>query len=259
MELQTLFKLQCLNEDFCIKSPEEAPICPEFDQHEIRASIESLYGRYLHADNFNTTNVRSVTEAQVRDYLYTHMSLIEDGLRPIMKEFPTKEGRVDIVARDKDDTLVVVEVKTENDKRLIWQCMYYPDEVWKKMGRYGEEKKVRMITIAPEYPEFIAEPLSRIGGVESYTYSIKASNNIIEEIVVERFENENGVSNDGEDSDLTADAKNRLETLIGAFVYARKRLDEDDEWNMNDKELNDAALRLVEMARLVQNGNDREY
>jgi hypothetical protein len=258
MELQTLFKLHCLNEDFCIKNPEEAPLCPAFNQRDVRTSMETLYGRYLHADNFNTTNVHSVTESQVRDYLYAHMHLIEDGMRPILKEFPTKEGRVDIVARDKEDVLVVIEVKTENDKRLIWQCMYYPDEVWKKMGRYGEEKQVRMITIAPEYPEFILNPLSKLGYVESYTYNIKASNNTIEEMCVEKFELSSKETLERDDCEIDADVKDRLDLLVNAFIYTRDALDANDDYNMSDKALNEVSLKLVEMAQLISIGDSKE-
>lgn len=243
-----LFKLQCLNEDFHIKAPDEAPVCPEFDQRDIRTSIESLYSRYIHADNFDTTNVHSVTEAQVRDYLYANLDLIESGLRPIMKEYPTKEGRVDIVARDKDDVLVVIEVKTENDKRLIWQCMYYPDEVWKKMGRYGEEKKVRMITVAPEYPEYILNPIERIGYVESYTYSIRASNNIIESVSVEKIECEKRNDVDESDSQISENMKNNLDSLINSFIYTKKKLDENEDVDIEDDDSNEVALKLVEIA-----------
>lgn len=249
-ELQTLFKLQCLNEDFCIKAPNEAPLCPMFNQTDIRTSIETLYERYLHAENFNTSNVHSVTEAQVRDFLYTHLSLIEEGLNPIMKEFPTKEGRADIVARDKEDNLVVIELKTENDKRLIWQCMYYPDEVWNKLGLYGEEKKVRMLTVAPEYPEFILKPIAKLGYVESYTYSIKAFNRFIEDMKVEKFELHENSEDDNDDNTTNVGdcIKHKLDNLIEAFVYAKRNLCKNDEWNMKEKDLNDIAVALVKTA-----------
>jgi hypothetical protein len=256
-ELQTLFKLQCLNEDFCIKTPNEAPLCPMFDQRDIRTSIETLYERYLHAENFDTTNVHSVTEAQVRDYLYIHLDLIEDGLKPIMKEFPTKEGRVDIVARDRDDNLVVIELKTENDKRLIWQCMYYPDEIKKKLGQYDEDKKVRMLTIAPEYPEFILKPIEKLGYVESFTYTIKAFNNTIEDICVEKFESDERKSDDIE-AGVSADLKNKLDHLIRAFIYTRQSLGANNEFNMNDRDLNETALKLVEMACGMENVENKD-
>ena len=238
-ELLLLFKLNILNEKFCIKDPIEAPRLSEFNQREHRFSVENLYRRYLHAENFDTKNVHSVTEAQVRDYLYTHIELIEDGMRPIMKEFPTKEGRVDIVARDSNNNLVVIEVKTENDKRLIWQCMYYPGEVKKELGKY-EDCIVRMITIAPEYPEFISNPLRSIGNIESYTYSIVASNNVIESIEVKKFDNAMKCEE--------ADCNHEVDDLIDLFIYTKRNLEKKCESNRIECEnIDDVALKLLEI------------
>ena len=245
-ELLTLFKLQTLNEDFCIKTPVEAPSLPAFNQNESRISVDTLYERYLHAENFDTTNVHSITEAQVRDHLYLHLDLIEDGLKPIMKEYQTKEGRVDIVARDKDGSLVVIELKTENDKRLVWQCMYYPDEVKNGLRVYADDKRVRMITVAPEYPEFIKTPLDKLGYVERYTYTIKVFNNVIEEIHVDRDSTANERSE--KETGLDAEIKVGLDNLIETFVYAREKLEERCRNEVEVKDLDDIALKLVEIS-----------
>ena len=245
-ELHTLFKLKILNEEFCVATPTEAPIVSAFNQCDSRISVETLYERYLHAENFDTTNVHSIAEASVRDYLYVHLNLIEDGLRPIMKEYQTKEGRVDIVAKDKDGNWVVIELKTENDKRLIWQCMYYPDEVKVGLGKYDDDKRIRMITVAPEYPEHIRKPLEKLGYVENYVYTIKAFNGVIEEMGVEvcgKTEKE-----DESDAEIGDDVKAKLDGLIGAFVYTRGQLVEKCGEALKEKELNDVAVKLVEIA-----------
>lgn len=253
-ELLTFFKLQILNERFCIKPPVEAPHLSMFNQRESRMSIDTLYERYLHAENFDTTNVHSITEAQVRDYLYFHLDMIEDGLKPIVKEFQTKEGRVDIVARDKDGNLVVIELKTENDKRLVWQCMYYPDEVKRKLGAYDNDKKIRMVTVAPEYPEFIKKPLDKLGYVERYVYTIKVFNNVIEELNVEKLQSD--LTTDSNESKLDSSTSNRLDYLINSFVYVRGELSDNRDLDMDAKELNDVALELVKIAYLNNDASD---
>ena len=164
-----------------------------------------------------------------------------------MKEYQTKEGRVDIVAKDKDGNLVVIELKTENDKRLIWQCMYYPDEVKKGLGAYEKDKGVRMITVAPEYPEHIGRPLEKLGYVESYTYTIKAFNGVIEEMNVKKCEKANGEKVHRE-NEIDSEMQRRLDCLIDAFAYTKEKLEEKCGDELKVKDIDDMVLRLVDIA-----------
>ena len=240
-ELLLLLKLRALNNHFGILSPNTVPVINFFYQDDsLMSAIDTLYERYLHAENFDTTNVKSLTESQIRDYLYNNIELIEPGLKPIAKEYPTSEGRADIVAKDVDDNLVVIEIKIENDKRLIWQCMYYPDEIKK---RIEADKYVRMITIIPEYPDYLMGPLSKLGYVETFQYSIRASNGNIESMCIERV------------GELTAEKlrKNTIEDRLGidrivdAFVYTKDRLSASLDDEMDLENICDIAKDLVKI------------
>lgn len=240
-EILTLFKLKALNSWFGIDAPSDVPATEFFYQnYEKMQAIDTLYERYLHAENFNTTNVKSLSEAQVRDYLYSHLDLIEVGLRPVAKEYPTSEGRADIVARDIDDNIVIIEIKVENDKRLLWQCMYYPDEI---RMRIASDKYVRMITVVPEYPDYLLSPLRKLGYVECFNYTIRASNGNIEKMSVEKI-----VDIPKENMRVAAsEARKDIDALVDTFVYTKNRLMVEMEDEIDVADICDIAKSLVEI------------
>jgi molybdopterin-biosynthesis enzyme MoeA-like protein len=87
------------------------------------------------------------TEYELEDYLVDNLNLIEKGLKYIDRQVPVSHGIIDILARDKNDELCIIELKIEEDaSRLIWQCSYYPTQ-------FNEPS--RMITVAPGYSERI--------------------------------------------------------------------------------------------------------
>ena len=235
----TLFKLQGLNSWYGIPTPDEIPSIPFFYQDETQMqAIDTLYLRYLHAENFDTTNVKTLTESQVRDYLYTRLELIEPGLRPIAKEYPTSEGRADIVARDIHDNIVVIEIKTENDKRLVWQCMYYPEEIGK---RIETGTHVRMLTVVPDYPDYIMRPLKKLGYVESFTYKIRATNGKIENMTLTKV---------GSDINenlrvIAQNTRKSIDALIDSFVYTKSRLQVELEDEVDVEDICEIATDLV--------------
>ena len=56
--------------------------------------------------------------------------------------------------------------------------MYYPDE----LKSLYKTRKVRMITIAPEYPNYLLNPLKKIKRIESYRYNISISNHKVKDL-----------------------------------------------------------------------------
>lgn len=237
-ELFVLFKLRTLNKYFNISDVIDTPETTFFYQGSELRSKEVLYERYLHAENFDTTNVKSVTEAQVRDYLYVNLDLIEDGLKPIAKEYPTNEGRVDILARDSAGNVVVIELKNENDKRLVWQCMYYPDEV---RNSFPGGCKVRMITVAPDYPDFLLKPIQSLGYVECYTYTIHAFNKKIENMEVIKVDADGGLK-------VKKERRQKIDEIINDFEYTRNRLNNIVGDDVDDETLSEIALGLLKIS-----------
>lgn len=174
------FSLKKLNEIFKIENIEEVDDINGFIQSENRINKELECERYLHFANFNTDNLESIQEKDLEDYLINNLDKIEEGLIYLTRQFELNEGRIDILAMDKNEKYVIIELKTAIDKTLIWQCMYYPDE----LKTLYNTKKVRMITISPEYPDYLLKPLKKIKNIESYRYNISLSNHKINDLKI---------------------------------------------------------------------------
>ena len=179
-EILKYFKLQRLNETFKIQI-QEVPDFILIKQIDIRLTDEECLERYLHAEQFNTTNTKIITESSLRDYLFNHLDLIEAGLIPIGKEVATEEGRIDILAKDKHGNYVIIELKTEIDKRLVWQCLYYPEVLHYE---YPVQSSVRVIAVCPEYPDYLLTVLKRLPQVELFQYQLHSTCKKIENIKI---------------------------------------------------------------------------
>lgn len=173
-------RITILNEHFKIKAIEDVPMIDGFKQDLLKVSFEEKCLRYIHASNFNTNNIKTIKEEDLEDFLYYNLELIEEGLKPIKRQFEIDEGKIDILAQDKNNNYVIVELKISNDKHLIWQSLYYPLSIKKQL----KINSVRMITVCPSYPNYIKEPLSLLPGVEMFEYKAVLSNKKIDKIEV---------------------------------------------------------------------------
>lgn len=178
-------KLFELNNLFGIKEIKNIPVLEDFIQGDtlIYVSEELKCMRYLHASKFDTDNIQVINEEAFESYIYKNLNLIEDGLKPISRQYEISEGRLDILAKDINGNYVIIELKIANDKHLIWQVLYYPIAVKEKLG----VENIRVITICPEYPNYLKEPLNKIDYVEMYSYKINIINSKIENIKLNRI------------------------------------------------------------------------
>ncbi|PLS19666.1 hypothetical protein CVD28_04415 [Bacillus sp. M6-12] len=133
------------------------------NHHPFVRTLEEVYYADIHSVELVTTSVVSITENDLEKYLIKHLDLIEEGLRYVDRQYSIKDGRIDVLAKDKEGNFVILELKTVEDfKDIFWQSIYYPMQF--KTEHHVE--KVRMITIAPKYPEHILLPLQQIHGIE---------------------------------------------------------------------------------------------
>ena len=179
-EILKYFRLEELNAMLNV-SLMDVPDLDSVNQLDIRLWDEECLERYLQAEQFNTTNTKVISEASLRDFLYVNLELLEIGLKPIGKEVVTEEGRIDILAKDKDGHYVIIELKTESDKRLIWQCLYYPEVLPKN---FPVSSPIRVITVCPEYPEYLLTVLRRLPLVEMFQYESHSTNSKIENLKI---------------------------------------------------------------------------
>lgn len=169
------YSLKSLNKDFKINETEESNFYKyiEFIQSMPSVKIEDKCCRYIDSLDTEYNDALKIDEDTLERYLYKNLDIIEDGLVPIKRQFLIRDGRLDILAKDKDGIYTIIELKVENDTDLIFQCIHYSTQfkIEKKVS------KVRFITISPEYTYGILNSLKQISkdyNVESYICSIKA-------------------------------------------------------------------------------------
>lgn len=159
------FMLTELNKDYHVTEnnyvqDNEFEQLPEKDRVNLEEMLEDLM-------NVSTGTTVFITEKNLEDYLLPRLNLIEDGLKLKTRQYILAEGRIDILAEDKDYNLVIIELKIETDKKIVWQSLYYPMELHKKFPN----RNIRMIAILPECPDYLLEPLIEIGA-EVFEYDI---------------------------------------------------------------------------------------
>lgn len=85
------------------------------------------------------------SEEDMQKAILTKPSLLEEGFKPISYEKKVEPGFVDVYGVDKDDNLVVVEVKRKTaGNEAVFQLAKYVDAIKSKVNR-----KVRGILVAP--------------------------------------------------------------------------------------------------------------
>lgn len=115
-------------------------------------------------EKFSAQYIMEANETVLQDYLFDHPELIEPGMVMTKRNMMIDNGEVDLLARDKNGTLCVIELKVVNDnKKIVWQSAYYQTTF---------KEKVRVITIAPGYSSSIMSALKKIENVEMKIYSI---------------------------------------------------------------------------------------
>lgn len=124
----------------------------------------------------NTTT--HITEEDLEDYLVENLDIIEEGLVYLDRQVDIPGARIDILAKDKNGTICILELKIKEDKSIVWQVLYYPGEIKRK---YWEDH-VRIMTVAPNYSPYLLKVLKAIEGVELYEYDINTINGEIKRL-----------------------------------------------------------------------------
>lgn len=148
-----------------------------------KRSLEERLDAELKSSEHNVSTTTSyITEEDLEDYLVKNLELIEDGLRFIRRQVDVPGGFIDILAKDSKGQVCIIEIKTSEDKSLIWQTLHYPKEIKEKYRL----KDVRMITVAPKYSKPIYDALMAVGNVETFDYDIKVASGNIADLKVNK-------------------------------------------------------------------------
>lgn len=154
----------------------------EMDSVNLEPSLEIYYKRYMDAFYFNHQEYRVVSEKSVEDYLEKHLNELEEGLRMFSRQLVLPNGRIDLLAKDSNGHLVVVEIKVKEDTDLVWQRQYYLEEI---KNLYKTEH-VRFFAVMPEEYPHITEQMKTFEDTELFTFTLAVSNKEISNITFKK-------------------------------------------------------------------------
>lgn len=164
------YGLTILNEEFSptITPPSRFPnVKYPADHDDFSRTIEEKVDAVIHAEEWFRIDTKTIQEKDVENFLRFHLDKIEKGLRYIAHQYPVPDGRIDILAKDRQGIYVVIELKTKEDRELVWQCMYYPYQI----KSIFSVPHVRMITVASHYSPALEIPLTQLGYVEMMVFT----------------------------------------------------------------------------------------
>ena len=127
-------------------------------------------------------------EKDLQNFLAKNLSLIEPGLTLYMEEditgieFPVGNRFIDILAKDKENNYVVIELKVSRGyDRVVGQILRYM--AWIRKNHAEENQKVRGTIIAREISDDLLLACSETKNVELYEYNLSVSLNKINDNV----------------------------------------------------------------------------
>lgn len=98
-------------------------------------------------------------ESWLVEYVIRNPNVIEEGFKPIAREYATKYGFIDLLGRDKHGNLVVCEFKRRNAEiQHVAQLAFYVDTLSKSL-----KTKVRGILLAPKFSSKVLSALKEKG------------------------------------------------------------------------------------------------
>lgn len=148
-------------------------------------TLEEKYEILVKSALLKNNDVNLIKEEDLEDYIVKNLNSIEDGLIYIDRQFAVEDGKIDILAKDKQGNYVVIELKVSINKEVIWQSIYYRQQI----KRIKKVDNVRMIVLAPNYPNSILDVFKEIPDVELFEYDLTLEYDKIKSINIRRKEN----------------------------------------------------------------------
>jgi hypothetical protein len=105
-----------------------------------------------------------LAESQLEDLIRTGAELIEDGLKYIDHQKIIDKGRMDVLMVDSGKSIVVAELKINEDDNMLFQGLDYYDYVSTNIDAFARiykaseidpTKSIRLMLIAPSFSQFL--------------------------------------------------------------------------------------------------------
>lgn len=117
-------------------------------QESLEIEIYKTYLASYHIGKDNKTLELAGYEEDMRQMIFKHPELIEDGFRPTSREYSVSEGFIDVMGKDKNGNLVVLELKSRRaGVNAVKQLKKYLEDF------AGHKDFVRAILVAPSITE----------------------------------------------------------------------------------------------------------
>ena len=125
-------------------------------RERLEVEIEKLsLGSYAVVEDYEELE-QAGYEKDMGDMIMENPHIIEEGFKPTAREYSVEHGFIDILGKDCDDNLMILELKSrkigvsavKQIKRYIEDLTYDDNDCLKEMG--VEKKKIRGILVAPK-------------------------------------------------------------------------------------------------------------
>jgi len=113
-------------------------------------------------------------ESDLEEFIFENLGSVEEGLKPYRgksgRQYTVQSGRIDILATDKEDNFVVIELKADmGGDSVLTQTLAYMADV----SKIAEERKVRGIIIARDFSSKLIAAVSLLQNIELMKYKVK--------------------------------------------------------------------------------------
>jgi len=138
-------------------------------KEKLEVEIEKVYfGSFAIAEDYQELELAGY-EKDMGDMIMKHPSIIESGFTPTAREYGTEHGFIDILGKDKEGNLMVLELKCRKaGVNAVKQIRRYLNDFEEGKNTYlkevgVEKKKIRGLLVAPDIGEDAKELLEEEG------------------------------------------------------------------------------------------------
>ena len=138
-------------------------------KEKLEVEIEKVhFANFAIAEDYQELELTGY-EKDMGDMIMKHPSMIESGFTPTAREYNTEHGFIDILGKDRDGNLMILELKcrkaginaVKQIRRYLKDFEEGKDQYLKEVG--AEKKKIRGLLVAPDIGEDARELLEEEG------------------------------------------------------------------------------------------------
>lgn len=171
-----------LNSSYSISPsfPEIYNLGPIKDKAMSQRTYEDVCVAYVSAMFFDSSDNSLLVEKDIENYIYRNHKEYFPNMKFGGKQREIGSGYIADIILSSEDADYILEIKNKKDDRLYWQVTNYYNIYKQKTN-----KKIKIITIAPEYSSEMLESLKKLPYVEVKRFKLKIESGKISELVME--------------------------------------------------------------------------